>query len=280
MFKDMTFAQWQASGQDAHSLIADPLFENPEKGNFRLKPGSPAEKIGFRPFDVSKAGRLTKTKEPARLLPRAFPEATPNPPGPAPLPVSQDFEGVPVGGKDPEAVTQEENAQAVARVTDETAASGKRSLKFTDAAGQKNFYNPHVFYTPGFRSGTWTGRFDLRLEKGAIFCHDWRDNANPFRTGPSLKVEADGWLVSGGKRLLELPIGRWVHFEITCALGDQATGKYDLSVRWPGGPPQDFKGLPCNPDFKSLNWYGFVSAATGPSVFYLDNVELAPVQTK
>ena len=55
-FKELSFAQWQASGQDVHSIIADPMFENPEKGDFRLKPGSPAEKIGFKPFDYSKAG--------------------------------------------------------------------------------------------------------------------------------------------------------------------------------------------------------------------------------
>ncbi|MDX9867944.1 MAG: hypothetical protein RBT78_08470 [Kiritimatiellia bacterium] len=52
-----TLAQWQAeTGQDAGSLVADPLFENPAAGDFRLKPGSPAAKIGFKPFDASAAG--------------------------------------------------------------------------------------------------------------------------------------------------------------------------------------------------------------------------------
>jgi len=43
---------------DRDSIIEDPLFVNPEKRNFRLKPGSPAEKIGFKPFDYTQAGRL------------------------------------------------------------------------------------------------------------------------------------------------------------------------------------------------------------------------------
>ncbi|MBU4200081.1 MAG: DUF5123 domain-containing protein [Verrucomicrobia bacterium] len=31
---------------------ADPLFVNPEKGDFSLKPDSPALKLGFKPLDL------------------------------------------------------------------------------------------------------------------------------------------------------------------------------------------------------------------------------------
>ena len=48
-----TLSQWQAeTGQDAASLVADPLFVNAVAGNFRFKPGSPAAKVGFKPFDA------------------------------------------------------------------------------------------------------------------------------------------------------------------------------------------------------------------------------------
>jgi hypothetical protein len=40
-----------------HSIVADPLFVDPEHGNFTLKPGSPAAKIGFHPIDASQIGR-------------------------------------------------------------------------------------------------------------------------------------------------------------------------------------------------------------------------------
>jgi hypothetical protein len=74
-FAGMTLEQWQAKGQDTHSLIADPLFENSATGDFRLKPGSPASKVGFTPFDASQAGRLpVNGKRPAPVKPEpAFP---------------------------------------------------------------------------------------------------------------------------------------------------------------------------------------------------------------
>lgn len=53
---DATFAQWQAIGQDAGSVVADPLFTAPEQGNFRLRPDSPAKSIGFREWDHAQAG--------------------------------------------------------------------------------------------------------------------------------------------------------------------------------------------------------------------------------
>ncbi|MCX7924345.1 MAG: right-handed parallel beta-helix repeat-containing protein [Fimbriimonadales bacterium] len=54
------FMAWQAKGQDTHSRVADPLFENPTAGDFRLKPNSPALALGFKPFDVSQAGARRK----------------------------------------------------------------------------------------------------------------------------------------------------------------------------------------------------------------------------
>jgi len=60
-----TLAQWQAeTGQDAGSLVADPLFENPAQGDFRFKPGAPVSKIGFTPFDAVAA---TGPRAPERL---------------------------------------------------------------------------------------------------------------------------------------------------------------------------------------------------------------------
>ena len=49
-------AKLQRKGVDKASLAVDPLFVDPENGDFRLKPNSPALKLGFVPFDVTKVG--------------------------------------------------------------------------------------------------------------------------------------------------------------------------------------------------------------------------------
>ncbi|MDP2899098.1 MAG: right-handed parallel beta-helix repeat-containing protein [bacterium] len=56
LFGNKSFAEWQAAGQDKNSVIADPLFVDPEKGDFRLRPGSPAAQISFEPWDFSAVG--------------------------------------------------------------------------------------------------------------------------------------------------------------------------------------------------------------------------------
>lgn len=75
MFAGSTFDQWREKGQDKGSRIADPLFARPAAGNFTLPADSPALGVGFKPFDTSKAGRLTKPETITKLpsVPRAFP---------------------------------------------------------------------------------------------------------------------------------------------------------------------------------------------------------------
>lgn len=54
--KEDEWATWQKAGQDNHSLIADPLFMDPEKGDYRLRKDSPAFSIGFKPIPMDRIG--------------------------------------------------------------------------------------------------------------------------------------------------------------------------------------------------------------------------------
>jgi len=47
------------SGIDGESVTADPLFDDPAKGDFRLKADSPAHALGIQSIDLSKVGLLT-----------------------------------------------------------------------------------------------------------------------------------------------------------------------------------------------------------------------------
>lgn len=55
-FGGKSLADWQATGHDQHSRVADPEFVDPAKGNFALKPGSPALAMGFKPIDLTGVG--------------------------------------------------------------------------------------------------------------------------------------------------------------------------------------------------------------------------------
>ena len=51
-----TFEEWQKHGFDKHSVIADPMFVDPQNDDYSLRPDSPALKLGFKPIDLSQVG--------------------------------------------------------------------------------------------------------------------------------------------------------------------------------------------------------------------------------
>ncbi|NOZ20194.1 MAG: hypothetical protein GXP25_03805 [Planctomycetes bacterium] len=275
--KDMDLKAWQAKGYDKHSVIADPMFVDAKKFDFRLKPGSPALKLGFKPIDISKAGLVgdpewvnkpKKIKRGRTMIPPKY--------EPPPQLIDDGFEESLVGASADLARTYGETQNARIRVTDETAAIGKRSLKFVDASGLDQPWNPHMHYAPRLKKGIAHESFDLRWEKGAVVGHEWRTwpGGAPYHAGPSLAIDGKGSLTAGGKPVATLPPGKWVHFEIAARLGKQADGKYDLTVTIPGQPPKRMKDIACDPKFNEITWLGFTSNATKKAVFYLDNIKL------
>ncbi|MCK5801414.1 MAG: right-handed parallel beta-helix repeat-containing protein [Lentisphaeria bacterium] len=274
----LTFAKWQEEGYDQNSLIADPLFLDAEKWDFRLAANSPALALGFKPIDISTAGLVGEaqwTDRPGRVR-RPKLNQLPRKAARPPTPVFDDFETSAAGAAPAFGITHGvKKTGASISVTDECAATGKRSLKFVDAAGMKNDWDPHLYVHPRFTGGTVTGSFDLRLEKGAILSHQWRTDDQPFVTGPTILATAGGALVASGETIIDhMPVGEWVHIELRCRTGKKPSGEYTVTVTLPDANPV-VKRVPCSTRFKALNWCVFVSDATEHTVFYLDNVKIS-----
>jgi len=274
-FAGLSLEQWREQlGRDRHSIIADPLFVNPDELDFRLQPNSPALNVGFEQFDYSEAGVYG---EPAWIEKANEVEYPPLqwPPDPPPMAIDDGFERTPVGQKPGGADVHVENKGDSIIVTDETAAGGSHSLKITDAPGLDHAFNPHLVYAPNHAQGTTRCSFELRIGPGVSINHEWRDwRASPYRVGPSFWINNTRLQVAG-QTLLQLPLNQWVRFEITADLGEANSGTWNLRVTVPNQSPREFTNLRKGAAaFEKLTWLGFISNATQTTTFYLDNVTI------
>ena len=276
-----TWQAWQERGQDQDSLEADPQFVDAANRDYRLKPNSPAFKIGFRQIDLSGIGNYASADRrtwPRLEMPvvRDVADYTPTSTQAKQL-VRRDYEDYAVGERERHAHVGDGGTPGSIGVTDETAASGKHSLRFTDGTELKQVYAPYITYPIEIDEGVLRAGFDLRLEPGALFVYEWRDDPYKYNLGPRLSTDAQGWLSANGKRLAQLPHNQWVRIDLQCGLGPQASGTYDVTLRLPDAEPHVHRQLACSAKFKNLACVVVMSVANTPTVFHLDNVEFRPL---
>jgi hypothetical protein len=278
-FAGKTLAQWQATGKDAGSEIADPGFVDPEHGDFHLKPGSPALQLGFAPFDYTRAGVYGDAAWVRLARSWHYPpvQFAPEPPPLPPLALHLDFEALPVGAPCPEAQNNVEGKGDSIAVTDEAAHSGVYSLKITDAPGLQNDFDPHLVFQPDHTAGVTAMKFAMRVEPGVYMYHEWRDwKTSPYKVGPTFTIR-NGVLTAAGRELTPIPVGQWVEYTVRAGVGPQQNGAWELEVKLPGEPSRRFADLPLgSKEFRALTWLGFSSMATERTVFYLDDIDLLP----
>ncbi len=275
-FAGRDWTQWRAAGHDAHSIIANPMLADPDEADFDVGAGSPAFALGFTAIDDSVIGLYGEQEWIEKPLGITRPEFEP----PDLSKIDEDFETTAIGGVALNAGTHGESTTATVRVTDEQAHNSARSLKFIDEPGLPQTFYPYVDYRPITTEGMAHGTFALRFSPGALLYHEWRDDHIPYRLGPNLWIDASGNLKVNGVSIMTVPPDTWILFAITCGLGYDADGTFDLDVTVEGQPTVHFDDLACgNPAFNRVNWFGFVSDATWSQTFYIDDIHLQATPT-
>ncbi|QDV62079.1 hypothetical protein Mal65_12070 [Crateriforma conspicua] len=269
---------WNSSGQvditpgdrSKTSVVADPRFVDPQNDDFHFVDTTAAKRIGFQPFDWTRAG--VYGDEEWRSLAKSLPmPSMDQPPVPPPLELHEDFESgiLPIKSR----VSVDGNLGGVAVVDVDQAHSGKKVLRLTDTAGQRRRYYPMMVVSPHHVDGITRCRFFVRLDDAAVFQHEWRDASQRYQTGPSLWFE-NGRLRTPTKELMKIPSGQWIEVDVMAKLGDNA-GTWAVTVKSDGVPTRTFDNLPIvTNSWKTLDWVGFVSQADADSTVDIDDLEI------
>ncbi len=270
-FGGKTWQDWRLEGHDAESIIADPLFVDAAGGNWDLRPESPAKQIGFTPFDWRAAG--VRGEEAWRnLAATAYPPVTfPEKPKPRPLTLREGFETTALGAKPANGARVSKTIDGIMGVA-AGGSKGERGLELRDAPGITPAYEPHFYYIPHHETGLTRVSFDVKLDPDYSLNYEWRDDAQPYRTGPQLIFE-QGQVKANGRTLIDLPAEGWLHVEVEAQLGEQCDATWTCTLVAPGQEPQKFAGLKFSkPGMRKLDWLGWSSNGKTAAKAWLDEI--------
>lgn len=279
-FAGKSFAEWQAAGQDAGSILADPGCRDPANLDFALRPEAPAQAaIGFVPFDheIRQAGLYGDAAWVS--LPERCERRTPTTVWTQQdlqrfLWFSLDFEDMPEG-YEPPAFALAKEGEATFAVTAVAAAGGRKSLRCVDRKGLRKPFYPYVHVAPRhLDAGRVVYAFDAMLDaaRPGAFYTEFRGRESTRQVGPSLRVDRAGTLMAGDRTLLTAVPGTWFHVDVRFKLGQGAARSYELRTRYDGR--EQTQVLPfVHETFAEIRWLGISACDDADGIFYLDNLE-------
>lgn len=254
-FNGTTWEKWRESGMDAGSVIADPLFRDSERGDWRLKPGSPAFGIGFKEWDYSLAG--VRKEDPAwrakaaSLVPTGYPDVPVPPRNLGPECQRSGFETI-KAGTFPRILfinNSDVPRAGYVQVTDKEHRSGKQSLEIKDDAQKRPKHDPKFLQRFRITSDKFVFRYSLKCDDKAFLTCRMMACAPTENKGPeALRVTVkDGRLSLAAwqseKEYANYAVGKWNDLVFTIHAPKGATPTFDFSLAADGGKAQETKGL-------------------------------------
>jgi len=288
-----TWQEWQKSGRDGGSIVADPLFENMDARDFRLKEGSPVQKTGFKPWDLTQAGvradgprgkAWRELAEKESQFPNWEQDSKPWP--------ARDFgvemetferaglKTMPLRGArldvdgNGDSIGVSEEASSLIPVPGIPEGSSKKSIKFQDAPGLKQTYLPILGLYPKWNDGTLNVTFDAMAKSSADWFVELRtEGGGEYAAGPILTWQG-GQLIAGKATQVKLgavPADEWVRISITAVPG---TGKWSATITRQDGTVTEHPDLPCKTTWTQCHYVLWSSLSDRNTALYLDNMTL------
>lgn len=294
MVDGWSWQDWRAQGRDAGSVVADPLFVDVSARHFRLKPESPALKLGFQPWDLELAGVRTDGpggKAWRELAERAsFPnweedsQPWPAPPWSIPL---KTFEfsangTLPLIGATPSlskdgkgdsiAVTDEAGSPIPLEAAKSTPVSPGRSIKIQDAKGITPSWLPTLNLHPKLGTGAFSLTFDAMSRAGADWFFEVR--GKEYGAGPYLSWKNGSLTAATGRNipLADIPAGEWFRIHLTATPGN---GTWDLQITRQDGSKTIRNNIPCKSEWDRTDLILWSAVSDNDAAFFIDNFEVS-----
>ena len=291
-----TWDEWRKMGRDSGTIFADPMFEDIAKRDFRIKPGSPAEKIGFKPWDLTLAGVRKADAAWVELAAQGGVytnwDADARPWPSPPYKVDQNFETTPlgvIGIRNSKWVNQNKgegfgvSEEASSPIPVEGGAPSKRSLKAQDIPGLAHSYDPVLDIYPKWESGTFHVSFDIMAQPDAAWFFEMRVKGGEFGAGPYVKYQ-NGKLtpgLKGGPVPFDVTPNQWVRVSITATTEIPATptieakqGAWTVSFTRQDGEQKSYLPFAAKPGWNAASYLLFSSLADKKAAYFIDNVKL------